>query len=307
VVICSHLHSGSGQKALNSALIALPFSNLLGSVFFFKSYRRNFSYCHVMNSPMIHQLMFIITSLAFLSGCTTTQPQIVDLTYSFDDQTVYWPKNQLFHRQDTARGMTPKGYWYASGTFSASEHGGTHLDAPVHFAKAGMSVDQIPVESLVGPAIVLDIRERCQLNPDYELTVQDIQHWEMQFGLIAPQDLVLVQTGWSQYWPDLPHYLGSESPDNPLSLHFPGISAEAMTFLVHDRQIRGVGIDTASIDPGQSRDFQAHQILSTANLYAIENVAYLDQVPPRGATVYALPIKIKDGTGGPVRLIAVIP
>lgn len=251
-------------------------------------------------------ILFII-SFALLASCTPAQPRIVDLTYSFDEQTVYWPQNLNFHRQDTARGINAKGFWYASGTFSASEHGGTHLDAPVHFASTGMSVDEIPVENLLGPAVVIDIRMASQQNSDYQLTVQDITLWEQQNGPIAQNDLVLIQTGWGQYWPDPQKYLGSTTPDDPLTLHFPGFSADAMSFLVHDRQVRGVGIDTASIDPGQSRDFMAHQILSTANSYAIENVAYLDQVPRRGATVFALPIKIKNGTGGPVRMIAVIP
>jgi len=256
---------------------------------------------------MIHPILFIILNLLLLTSCTTAQPRIVDLTYSFDDQTVYWPKNLNFHRKDTARGMNEKGFWYASGTFSASEHGGTHLDAPIHFASSGISVDEIPVERLLGPAVVIDIREASQQNPDYGLTVQDITNWESQNGPIKKNDLVLVQTGWGKYWPDPRKYLGSTTPDNPLTLHFPGFSADAMSYLVHDRQVRGVGIDTASIDPGQSRDFQAHQILSTANSYAIENVAYLDQVPHRGATVFALPLKIKGGTGAPVRMIAIIP
>lgn len=256
---------------------------------------------------MIPQFLFLIVSLYVLTGCTTAQPRIIDLTYPFDEQTVYWPKNKHFQRQDTARGMTAKGYWYASGTFSASEHGGTHLDAPVHFASSGISIDEIPIESLLGPAVVLDIREASQQNPDYELTVEDIHRWETQYGPIRPNDLVLLRTGWGAYWPNQQQYLGSTTPHDPRTLHFPGFSANAMAFLVQDRQIRGVGIDTASIDPGQSRDFQAHQILSMANRYAIENVAYLDQVPARGATVYALPIKIKDGTGGPVRIIALVP
>lgn len=240
---------------------------------------------------MGRQILFIIC-FSLLTSCTTAPPRIVDLTYSFDEQTVYWPKNLNFHRQDTARGINAKGFWYASGTFSASEHGGTHLDAPVHFASTGMSVDEIPVENLLGPAVVIDIRKASQQNPDYQLTVQDITLWEQQNGPIAQNDLVLIQTGWGQYWPDPQKYLGSTTPNDPLTLHFPGFSEDAMSFLVHDRQVRGVGIDTASIDPGQSRDFQAHQILSTANSYAIENVAYLDQVPRRGATVFALPIKI---------------
>ncbi len=241
------------------------------------------------------------------TGCAASPSRIIDLTHPFDEHTVYWPKNQRFHRQDTARGMTDKGYWYASGTFSASEHGGTHLDAPVHFAASGMSIDEIPVEHLLGPAVVLDIRESSRQNPDYELTVQNIRDWEKRYGLIEPDDLVLLRTGWGAYWPDRRRYLGSPTPDDPLTLHFPGFSARAMAFLVQDRKIRGVGIDTASIDPGQSKDFQAHRILSAANKYAIENVAQLDRLPPRGATVYAMPIKIKHGTGGPVRIIALVP
>ncbi len=256
---------------------------------------------------MVYPWIFLVLNLALLTSCTTGQPRIVDLTYSFDDQTIYWPKNLHFHRQDTARGLNEQGFWYASGTFSASEHGGTHLDAPIHFASSGISIDEIPVERLLGPAIVIDIRTASQQNPDYELTVQDITSWENQNGLIEKNDLVLVQTGWGKYWPDPQKYLGSTTPTDPLTLHFPGFSADAMSYLVHNRQVRGVGIDTASIDPGQSRNFLAHQILSTANSYAIENVAYVDQVPRRGATVFALPMKIKGGTGGPVRMIAVIP
>lgn len=256
---------------------------------------------------MVYRFLVSILILWLLTSCTTAPPRIVDLTYPFDEQTVYWPKNKHFQRQDTARGLTAKGYWYASGTFSASEHGGTHLDAPVHFSSSGMSLDEIPVKSLLGPAIVLDIHEACQENADYELTVQDIHNWEQQYGLIERNDLVLLRTGWGAYWPDPQQYLGSTTPDNSQTLHFPGFSAEAMAFLVHERQIRGVGIDTASIDPGQSKNFQAHQIFGKANRYGLENVAYLEHLPPRGATVYALPIKIKNGTGGPVRIIALIP
>jgi len=256
---------------------------------------------------MVLKISHFLWSLMVVTGCTTAEPRLVDLTYSFNEHTVYWPKNDHFHRQDTARGMTRNGYWYASGTFSASEHGGTHLDAPIHFASSGMSLEDIPVESLLGPAVVLDIQEASQQNPDYQLTIQDILNWEKEHGRIKPNDLVLLRTGWGAFWPDPEQYLGSITPDDPLTLHFPGFSAEAMTLLVQDRQIRGVGIDTASIDPGQSKDFRAHQILSLANRYALENVAHLDQVPPRGAIIYALPIKIKDGTGGPVRIIALIP
>lgn len=256
--------------------------------------------------PFTYQIL-AISILGIFTSCTTTTPPVVDLTYSFDENTIYWPKNQSFHRRETSRGMTSKGYWYASGTFSASEHGGTHLDAPFHFAASGMTTDEIPVSQLFGPAVVIDIQPHCQNNPDYELTIADITQWEGRYGKIDANTLVLLQTGWGVYWPDKSQYLGSATPEDPSTLHFPGFSAEAISFLVNQRQIRGVGIDTASIDPGQSRDFRAHQILSKANRYALENVASLEKIPPRGAVVYALPIKIKDGTGGPVRIIALVP
>ncbi len=252
-------------------------------------------------------LIFMLAMLFPLTGHATPPPQILDLTYAFDELTVYWPNNKNFSRDDTARGLTSQGYWYASGTFSASEHGGTHLDAPSHFASSGISIDEIPVEHLMGSAIVIDAQSACAHNPDYALTVNDIKQWEAQHGSIEPQSLIFFRTGWGKKWPDRTEYLGSPTPGDSLSLHFPGFSPEAMDFLIRQRHIRGVGIDTASIDPGQSRNFLAHQILSKANRYALENVASLEKLPPRGAMVYALPIKIKGGTGAPVRIIALIP
>ncbi len=251
-------------------------------------------------------LLIGLVVLVTMNGCTPPTPKVVDLTYAFDEHTIYWPNNASFHREDTAQGLTAKGYWYASGTYSASEHGGTHMDAPSHFASSGISLEAIPVDQLLGPAIVIDIENQCQHNPDYELTRTDIQTWEDQYGRIEPQTLVLLRTGWGKFWPDTSRYLGSPTSEDPTTLHFPGYSAEAIKFLVHQRNIRGVGIDTASIDPGQSQDFPAHQILSEANRYALENVASPQEIPPRGAMVYDLPIKIKGGTGGPVRILAII-
>ncbi len=260
--------------------------------------------------PRVFRMKLLIFTLAILcplTGHATPPPQIIDLTHAFDEHTVYWPKNKNFSRDDTARGLTSRGYWYASGAFSASEHGGTHLDAPNHFAASGRSIDEIPVEHLMGSAMVIDAQSACAHNSDYMLTVNDIKQWEAQHGPIEPQSWIFLRTGWGKKWPDRTEYLGSPTPDDPLSLHFPGFSPEAINFLVHQRYVWGVGIDTASIDPGQARDFFAHRILSEANRYALENVASLEKLPPRGAMVYALPMKIKEGTGAPVRIIAVIP
>jgi kynurenine formamidase len=168
-------------------------------------------------------------------------------------------------------------------------------------------VDEIPVDQLTGEAIVLDIRSQVGSNPDYTLQVEDIARWESSYGPIPPEALILLYTGFGEFWPDASRYLGSPTPEDPTTLHFPGFSADATTFLLHKRKILGIGIDTASIDPGQSRDFPVHQILSQANRYALENVAHLGLLPPRGARMTALPMKIRGGTGAPVRIIAIVP
>ncbi|MGH7254702.1 MAG: cyclase family protein [Nitrospirales bacterium] len=247
------------------------------------------------------------TAKPFADPGTAGTGILVDLTYAFGQETIYWPTNQAFQWEATDWGPTEAGYWYASARFSASEHGGTHIDAPIHFAEGRHTVDRIPLAQLIGPAAVIDIRTQCKGNPDYELAVADLRAWETRHGRLMAGAVVLIRTGWGDRWPDRRRYLGSNTPDDPQSLHFPGLSREAAEFLVTARAIRGVGIDTASIDPGQSRTFPAHQALNQANLYVLENVASLDRLPPLGATVLALPMKIQGGSGGPVRIIAWVP
>lgn len=251
----------------------------------------------------------MLTTLV-LGGCVMSPfhtGTIVDLTYPFDEHTVYWPTNEPFQWKKTSWGPTRQGYWYASAVYSASEHGGTHMDAPIHFSESGWSVDEIPVAQLTGEAIVLDIRSQVNSNPDYTLQIDDIAQWEISYGRIPPKAVILLVTGFGQYWPEKSRYLGSSTPEDPTTLHFPGFSADAITFLLTKREILGIGIDTASIDAGQSRDFPVHQILGQANRYALENVAHLDLLPPRGARITALPMKIRGGTGGPARIIATLP
>ena len=250
----------------------------------------------------------ILLLVPVLMACAPTgSPRLVDLTHTFDEQTIYWPHNKHFQREKTDWGMTQAGYWYAAGNFSAAEHGGTHIDAPIHFGRDRSTVDQIPLERLVGPAIVIDVRSQCGANNDYELSVDDLLAWESRHGRIPDGAIVFMLSGWGQRWPDVRRYLGSDTPEDARTLHFPGFSREAAEFLITQRTIRGIGIDTASIDPGRSLDFPVHRVLNGADRYGLENVAALEQVLPTGATVYALPIKIKGGTGGPARIIAVLP
>src|SRR5438445_7307134 len=118
--------------------------------------------------------------------------KLLDLTYPFDEQTIYWPTNKPFQWEKTDWGMTAGGYWYASANFAASEHGGTHIDAPIHFGRGRSTLDQIPVERLIGPAVVIDVRPQCKADPDYELTVDDLLSWESLYGRIEDGALVLM-------------------------------------------------------------------------------------------------------------------
>jgi kynurenine formamidase len=258
--------------------------------------------------------MLLIPCLSFLLFVASTsawaeldETKLVDLTYAFDEQTVFWPSNKPFTRDKSSWGKTAQGYWYASAEFAMSEHGGTHIDAPIHFAEGKQSVDEIPLQRLIAPAVVVDVRPAVADNRDYRLSRQDLEKWESRHGPIQRGAVVLMLTGWGQGWPDKSRYLGSATPSDPRTLHFPGFSREAAEFLVKERQIDGIGIDTPSIDYGPSQDFIVHQIINGANCYGLENVANLEKVPPRDAIVMALPMKIKGGSGGPVRIIAILP
>jgi kynurenine formamidase len=231
----------------------------------------------------------------------------IDLTYPFDERTIYWPTDESFAWKKTRWGHSPGGYWYASATYAASEHGGTHLDSPIHFGEGQATTDAIPVSRLIGPAVVVDISAACARDRDYSLRAADLDAFEAAHGAIPDGAIVLIRTGWGRFWPDKEAYLGSDAPGDTEHLHFPGIGRDAAEWLVARRKVSGVAIDTASLDHGPSRDFFAHRVLNGAGLYGIENVADLDRVPATGATAIALPMKIKGGSGGPVRLIAILP
>jgi kynurenine formamidase len=248
--------------------------------------------------------------LILLTGCagsrTLDEAKIIDLTYPFNDRTVYWPTAQSFELTRAARGFNEKGQWYAANNYCASEHGGTHLDAPIHFAPGRLSTAQIPVTQLIGPARVIDVSHACRADRDYLLSPEDIERHEETFGRIRPGDIVLIRTGFGRFYPDRKQYLGSDVRGVAQDLHFPGIGEAAARLLV-ERHVDMVGLDTASLDHGPSTDFVAHRILGEANIPGLENVANLDKLPPVGATVIALPMKIEDGTGGPCRIIALLP
>lgn len=232
----------------------------------------------------------------------------VDLTHSFDADTVYWPtEHEGFVLDIVHDGPSEEGYHYAAARFSTAEHGGTHLDAPRHFAAGKLGVAALPLASLIGPAVVIDIAQRAANDPDALLEVADLRRWEARHGRIPVGAIVLMRSGWSRHWPDRARVLGTSEFGDVDGLHFPGIAPGAARFLVEQREIAAVGVDTPSIDHGPSRDFATHRIVAAADMPAFENVAHLESLPETGALVVALPMKIRGGTGAPLRIVGVLP
>jgi kynurenine formamidase len=235
--------------------------------------------------------------------------QWIDLSYDYSAETIYWPTAEPFALETVFAGKTEKGFYYSAYKFCAAEHGGTHIDAPIHFAEGRKTVDQIPLTQLIGPAVKIDVAEKAAANRDYQITVDDLTAWESKHGKLPEGSIVLLQTGYGQYWPDRVKYLGTDKrgPEGVAELHFPGLHPQAAEWLVRDRKIHAIGIDTASIDHGQSQTFGSHVQLMGQNVPAFENVANLDRVPAVGAQVIALPMKIQGGSGAPLRIVAFVP
>jgi len=237
------------------------------------------------------------------------QGKLLDMTYPYDESTIYWPTAKSFKLVKVAWGISEGGWWYASNEYSASEHGGTHVDAPIHFAQGGRTTGQIPLEEWIGPAVKIDVTKKCEINRNYLLSVDDIKSWEKEYGKIPDKAWVIMYTGIdTKYYPDKKKVLGTEKTGQEAvaELNFPGFSPESVKYLLEKRNITGIAIDTPSIDYGQSKDFKVHRILFAADKLALENIAYLDKLPPFGAILYVIPMLIKEGTGAPARVFAIL-
>jgi kynurenine formamidase len=233
----------------------------------------------------------------------------IDLSHDFSDETIYWVTAEPFKRTTVAEGVTPQGYYYSAYNYSAAEHGGTHIDSPVHFAEGKKTVDQLGLDQLIGEGVKIDVSSKASSDRDYQITVDDIKAWEATNGKLPEWSIVLFQTGFGSKWPDKKTYLGTDQkgPDAVKDLHFPGLHPDTAKWLVGNRKIKAVGIDTASIDPGQSTTFGSHVALMTHNIPAFENVANVEKLPVKGFQIVALPMKIKGGSGAPLRIVAFVP
>jgi kynurenine formamidase len=273
----------------------------------------------------ISRLVCALVGAAVLAACESSTPgsapvasatpaawppgPVVDLSHPYDARTVFWPTAEPFVLKPVADGVTPQGYYYAANTFCTSEHGGTHIDSPVHFAKNGWTVDQIPIERLIAPAVVIDVSASSAGNADYQVSRTDFDAWERAHGALPAGVIVLLRTGFGARWPDAARYLGTAERGEKAvpKLHFPGLHPDAARWLVAERLIKAIGLDTASIDYGQSTLFESHRVLFEKNIPALENLTNLDKLPATGARLVGLPMKIGGGSGGPLRVVAFLP
>lgn len=272
---------------------------------------------NAMMKPVMNGLLalWLLAGTGCLAGPSHVTPftladsRLVDLTHAFGSDTIVWPTEQDFRLVVQQKGETPGGYYYASNRLELAEHGGTHIDAPIHFSRNGQTLDQIPVAHLAGAGIRIDVSAPCARDRDYRITIPDIERWEAVHGRIPDGTIVLLDTGFAKLWPSRQEYLGTElkGPEGVRALQFPGLHPETAAWLARERRIKAIGIDTASIDYGRSTTFEAHVALLSRNVPVFENLADLHTLPDQGFDVVALPMKIAGGSGGPLRIIAVLP
>ena len=235
-----------------------------------------------------------------LEEISTGKTRVIDLSYAINDKLVPWPGDEKWFEAEVNASVEKDGYFTRS--FWMLEHYGTHLDAPAHFPPGKATVDQIPARQLFGSAVVLDVQADGVKDADYQLPVSRVEEWEKRHGQILAGAIVLLRTGWAARWPDAKKYRNQDAQG---MMHFPGFSAEAVKLLI-ERKVSGLGCDTMSVDYGASADFAVHHLALGAGLYHLENLADLSVLPETGAFLVVAPMKLEGGSGGPVRVFALL-
>ena len=276
---------------------------------------------HHLGTARLRQLVAQLVMLGTMTtvGCAVVhaptshsewnERRVFDLTHAFGADTIVWPTERDFRLiQQYAEDM-PGGYFYASNRLEMPEHGGTHIDAPIHFVRGAQTLDQIPLERLIGRGARITVAAQCANDRDYRVTIADVEEWERKHGKLSDGMIVLLDTGFARHWPSPKEYLGTDmkGPEGVSALHFPGLHPATAAWLVRERHVKAVGIDTASIDYGQSTGFDTHVQLLSHQVPVFENLADLRELPDTGFEVVALPMKLAGGSGGPLRVIAVMP
>ena len=237
---------------------------------------------------------------ALLEAVRNGSVRIIDLTHPLSDEFPAWPGDARTFEAETYATVEEEGYFTRS--VWMLEHFATHIDAPAHFPGGREHVDEILPERLIGPAVVVDISEQAAKDADYRVSSDDIVRWEETNGAIPPGAIILARTGWALKAGDAKAYRNQDADGK---MHFPGFSVEALEVLLA-RGVVGLGIDTMSVDYGVSSDFAVHRRSHAAGLFHLENLADLSGLPETGAMLIVAPAKLKGGSGGPVRVFALL-
>ncbi|XP_050296907.1 kynurenine formamidase-like isoform X2 [Anthonomus grandis grandis] len=247
--------------------------------------------------------MFFYLAIIILNICRlSASKELLDLGWGFDNRTIFWPGQTplYFTKEET---VYLKGFSYSFKEFCVAEHGGTHFDAPYHFHQSGWKVGDVPLSRLFAKGAFLNMEEEhLKMGRDTRLKVKDLENWETRNGKFSENSVLLVKFGRSKFWQNRTLYLDLEGE----TMHFPGLSKEAAQWIANSKKIIGVGVDTPSIDPGNSTDYIAHRILAENSLYNLENVKLLTDLPETGFDLVVAPMKIEEGTGAAVRIFAIV-
>jgi kynurenine formamidase len=228
--------------------------------------------------------------------------RIVDLSQTLRPGIPCWPGDPAVELVAVA---SPGDEGYLLNRLALGEHTGTHLGVAAHFASDGLAVDALPPSSLICPAVCIDLRAECAVDPDYALSRRRVERWEAEHGALPAGSAVLMNTGWSARWGDPAAYLGSD-PADPHALHFPGFGLDAARYLAGERGVVGLGIDTHGIDPGADTAFSVNAWWLRGRRLHLENLASLDLLPPTGITLMIGALKIAGGSGAPARVLGLV-
>ena len=240
------------------------------------------------------------TEAQILESVAAGRSRVLDLSYAINEKLVPWPGDTKWFEAKVNATVERDGFFTRS--FWMLEHYGTHLDAPAHFPPGKTTIDQISAKQFFGPAVVLDVQNEGATNADYRMPAAKVLEWEAKHGRVSEGAIVLLRTGWAKRWPDIQRYCNLDAQGR---MHFPGFSAEAAILLLK-RKVSGLGCDTMSVEYGASQDFALHRLTLGSGLYHLENLSDLSELPESGAFLVVAPIKLEGGSGGPVRVFALI-
>ncbi|MFN6468240.1 MAG: cyclase family protein [Nostoc sp. SerVER01] len=230
-----------------------------------------------------------------------TYRRVIHLSHVIDLDIPQWPGDPPVELETVAQ-LNNDGYYLRR--FSLGEHSATHINAPNSFYSHSIGIDQYPAQSLIVPAVVIDIREIVKANFDYALAIADVLAWEEQYGEIPAGCIVILNTGWQKKWFDKNAFFNQDAEGIS---HFPGFGIDATQFLLQQRQIAGVGIDTHGVDPGQDNSLATNRLVLEQPRIVLENLTNLDQLPPKGTTLAIGILRLRGGSGSPVGVLAFVP